>query len=238
MGVKYKVNENFFKTWARNSSYVLGLLFADGSLENAAYIRGKYVRLTSTDRSLIEQVKNTLNSQHKVVTIPSSGNRKEQYLLRIGSHKIYNDLENLGLHPRKSLDMEFPHIPYRFLSDFVRGYFDGDGCMALESVKNRPHNRLKVIFTSGSKEFLGSLSKNLKQRCLGKTGKVYDSHRSYQLIYNSVDAVKILEFMYSKAWERKLLYLDRKYLKYEKLFLAPDAFRCENIFDKQSRAWN
>jgi intein/homing endonuclease len=238
MGVKYKVNENFFKTWSRSSSYVLGILFADGSLENAPYIRGEYVRLTSTDLSLIEQVKKALNSQHKIVTIPSSGNRKEKYLLRIGSHKIYNDLENLGLYPRKSLDMELPHIPYRFLSDFVRGYFDGDGCIALEKTKNKPHNRLKAIFTSGSKNFLDSLSKILKQRCTGKIGKIYDSHRSYQLVYNSVDAAKLLEFMYNKAWERKLLYLDRKYLKYKELFYAPETFRCGNLFDRQSRVWN
>jgi len=238
MGVKYKVNENLFKTWSRNSSYVLGLLFADGSLENAAYIRGKYVRLTSTDRSLIEQVKNSLNSQHKIVTIPPSGKRKEQYLLRVGSHKIYNDLENLGLHPRKSLDMELPHIPYRFLSDFVRGYFDGDGCLAFENMKNRPHNKLKAIFTSGSKNFLISLSKVLKNRCLGKSSKVYDSHRSYQLIYNSIDALRILEFIYSKVESRNLLCLDRKYNKYKNLISYPDACRCDNLFDKQSRVWN
>lgn len=238
MGVKYRANENFFKTWSRNSSYVLGLLFADGSLEDAVYIRGKYVRFTSTDRSLIEQVKNSFNSHHKIVTVLPSAGRKEKYLLRIGSYKMYNDLKNLGLHPHKSLNMELPHIPYRFLSDFVRGYFDGDGCIAVEKTKNKSHNRLKAVFTSGSKGFLSSLSEILKKRCIGKPGKIYDSHRSYQLIYSSVNAVKLLEFMYSKAWERKLLYLDRKYLKYKKLFLTPEAFRCENLFDKQSRAWN
>ncbi len=238
MGIKYKVNENFFKTWSRSSSYVLGLLFADGSLENAAYIRGKYVRLTSIDRSLIDQVKSSLNSHHKVVTIPPSGHRKEKYLLRIGSHKIYNDLENLGLHPRKSLNMELPHIPYRFLSDFVRGYFDGDGCMAFENMKNRPHNRLKVIFTSGSKNFLCSLSYALKARCVGKPGSVYDSHNSYQLLYRSLDALRILEFIYTKAKERNLLYLDRKYNKYKTMVLSPDIFRCSNLFDRQSRIWH
>jgi intein/homing endonuclease len=134
--------------------------------------------------------------------------------------------------------MKLPHIPYRFLSDFVRGYFDGDGCMALEKTKNKPHNRLKAIFTSGSKDFLASLSTILKQRCTGRMGKVYSSHRSYQLIYNSVDAIKLLEFMYSKASERKFLYLDRKYLKYNELFFAPETFRCENLFDKRSRVWN
>jgi intein/homing endonuclease len=238
MGVKYKANENFFKTWSRNSSYILGLLFADGSLENASYIRGKYIRLTSTDFSLIEQVRKALNSQHKVVTIPPSGNRKEKYLLRIGSHKIYNDLENLGLHPRKSLDMELPHIPYRFLSDFVRGYFDGDGCMAFENTKNKPYNRLKVIFTSGSKNFLCSLASVLKVRCIGSLGSVCDSHNSYQLLYRSINALKILEFIYAKTEERKLLYLDRKYNKYKTMTLYPDIFRCSNLFDRQSRVWN
>jgi len=238
MGIKYKVNENFFKTWSRNSSYVLGFIYADGHLEDASYLRGKYLRFTSTDRSLIEKIKKSLNSDHTIVVIAGSGNRKAIYRLRIGSHKIYNDLENIGLHPRKSLDIKFPYVPYSFLSDFVRGYFDGDGCIAFEKVKNRPYNRLKVIFTSGSKDFLESLSKKLKQRCIGKIGRVYDSHQSYQLIYNSVVAAKLLEFMYSKVWERRLLYLDRKYLKYKKLFFAPGACRCENIFDRQSRAWN
>ncbi len=140
MGVKYKVNENFFKTWSRDSAYVLGFIFADGHLEDAPYIRGKYVRFTNTDRSLIEKIKNSLGSSHKIVIVPASGNKKEKYILRIGSHKIYNDLERLGLHPRKSLDMEFPLISYRFLSDFVRGYFDGDGCVSIAKKKDRPHN--------------------------------------------------------------------------------------------------
>lgn len=238
MGVKYKVNENFFKVWSRSSSYVLGLLFADGSLEDAACIRGKYVRLSSTDRSLIEQVKSSLNSQHKVVTIPPSGNKKEKYLLRIGSHKIYNDLECLGLHPCKSLDMALPHIPYRFLSDFVRGYFDGDGCIAFEKMKNKPHDRLKVIFTSGSKDFLCSLSHLLKIRCLGESGSVYNSHRSYQLLYRSINALKVLEFIYGKVERNNLLCLDRKYNKYINLVLNPDAFRCGNLMDRRSRVWH
>jgi intein/homing endonuclease len=184
------------------------------------------------------KIRSSLNSSHKIAAIPAQGRRKEIHRLRIGSHKIYYDLENIGLHPRKSLDMEFPQVPYRFLPDFVRGYFDGDGCLAFEKMKNRPHDRLKVIFTSGSKRFLDSLEYALKTRCLGKTSKVYDSHNSYQLSYRSKDALKVLEFMYSKAGERNLLYLDRKYNKYKRLALNPGAFRCANLFDRQSRIWN
>jgi len=179
-----------------------------------------------------------MKSDHKVVVIAASENKKEKYLLRMGSHKIYNDLENLGLHPRKSLDIEFPRVPYRVMSDFVRGYFDGDGCVAIGKAKNRPHNKLSAIFTSGSKNFLISLSKILKNRCLGKLRKVHDSHQSYQLIFHSIDALKVLEFIYSKAEERNLLYLDRKYNKYQNLISFPQACRCDNLFDRKSRARN
>ena len=238
MGIKYKVNENFFKTWSRNSAYVLGFIYADGSLEDSPYIRGKYLRFSSTDRSLVEKIRYSLRSSHNVVAAPAYGNRKEKYTIRIGSHKIFHDLERLGLHPRKSLDMMLPHVPYRFLSDFVRGYFDGDGCISIGKAKNRPHNKLSVIFTSGSKEFLCSLEHVLKTRCVGECKKVYDSHNSYQLSYCSVSALKILEFMYGKAIERKLLYLDRKYNKYRDLISQPDIFKCGNLFDRQSRSWN
>lgn len=238
MGIKYKINENFFKTWSRNSAYILGFFFADGSLEDASYIRGKYIRFSNTDRSLIERIKTSMVSSHKIVAIPAFGARKEKYLLRIGSHDIYHDLENLGLHPCKSLNMKFPRIPYRFLSDFVRGYFDGDGCMAFEKAHNKRHDRLKVIFTSGSKEFLRSLSDILKKRYLGRPGGVYCSHNSYQLLYSSVDALKILELMYAHVENRQLLYLDRKYNKYKNLMKNPDNYKCGNLFDKQSKIWH
>jgi hypothetical protein len=98
MGIKYKVNENFFKTWSKQSAYVLGFLFADGNLEDSPYIRGRYIRFNNTDYGLIEQIKETLQSSHKIAAIPACGNRKEKYLLRIGSHKMFNDLEALDLH--------------------------------------------------------------------------------------------------------------------------------------------
>jgi hypothetical protein len=49
MGIKYKVDSNFFKTWTPSMAYILGFITADGSLENAAYLRGKYLRICSSD---------------------------------------------------------------------------------------------------------------------------------------------------------------------------------------------
>ena len=237
MGIKYKVNEDFFKIWTKNSAYILGFIFADGHLEDAAYIRGKYLRITSTDFSIIKRIKETLNSTHKVVVIPASDNRKEKYLLRIGSHKIYYDLESLSLHPRKSLTMRFPQIPIEFLSDFVRGYFDGDGTITFESMKNKPFNRVKIIFTSGSKDFLSALSGALEKYCVGRLAKIYNSRRSYQLLYTSKEALMVLNFIYDGLNEKEILYLDRKYNKYKQLVLNPSEVRCDNLFDKNSKVW-
>ena len=235
--MKYRVNEKFFEKWSQNSAYVLGFIFADGHLENSPYIRGKYLRITSTDFSIVDRIKKTLDASHTIVETPPCGNRKRKYMLRIGSHKIYNDLETLRLHPRKSLDMQFPDVPSHVLADFIRGYFDGDGTITIESLKHSPHNRLKVIFTSGSKDFLSSLATKLKNECIDKLGRVINSNRSYQLIYRSRDALKVLDFIYGPTAKKDTLSLERKHKRYRLLKLDPNRLKCGNLFDKKSRLW-
>ncbi len=83
MGLKYPVNERFFNAWNNDSAYVLGFLYADGSMENAPSIRGKYVRATSTDKDRIDLIKTKLSSGHSIVSEQKTANRKQSYLLRI-----------------------------------------------------------------------------------------------------------------------------------------------------------
>jgi len=215
MGIKYKINYNFFKEWSRQMAYVLGYLFADGSLENSPYIRGKYIRFSSTDHSFIKKIKRLIGSEHTIVKIKPYGNRKEKHYLRIGSHSVYNDLEKLGLFPNKSLTMHFPKIPQSFLSDFVRGYFDGDGSVILDKYKkDKQAKRLKAIFTSGSEKFLKSLDSYLQKYCNIKGPNFYNSHRSYQLVYRNSKAKKVLDFIYRDLEDH--LFLKRKHVFYKK----------------------
>ena len=60
MGIKHKVNENFFKKWSSNMAYILGYIYADGNLENCDYIRARYIRIASVDKSSIERIKKTI----------------------------------------------------------------------------------------------------------------------------------------------------------------------------------
>lgn len=216
MGIKYFVNEVFFKTWTPDMSYILGYLYADGSLEDASYLRGKYVRITSTDKELVDFVKTSLNSQHKIIIIkPDSFQRKIRYFLRIGSHKLYDDLLTLGLFPNKSLTMKFPKIPAKFLPHFIRGYFDGDGHVGIAKNHNK-FNRMIIVFVSGSPDFLCSLANELKTRLGLKTDKVYKSWRGHRLAYSTNDSVKIFKYLYKNT---DGVFLTRKFGVFKNYFL-------------------
>lgn len=221
MGIKYSVNENFFKTWSQEMAYVLGYIFADGSLEDASYIRGKYVRISSVELGSIEKIKTWMCSKHKIAERKSlSEKRKSLYLLRIGSRRVYEDLLKLGLHPNKSLTMKFPDVPKKFIPHFIRGYFDGDGCVRIWMTKGKTQEmilrKLCTVFTCGSKEFLEELANCISKNIGTKQLNVYNSRRSFMLSYSTSDSVKIFCYIYKNV--ESGIYLKRKAEIYKQYF--------------------
>lgn len=69
MGIKYNVNSNFFKLWTPEMAYVLGFITADGSLEDASYLRGKYLRICSSDMEILDKIKAVMDSEHYTTVI-------------------------------------------------------------------------------------------------------------------------------------------------------------------------
>ena len=194
-------------------AYILGFIYADGSLEDAPYIRARYLRVTNTDLDRIQAIKRILKSDHRIVTEEQGGNYRPRYLLRIGSHVLYDKLVKIGITPRKSLVMKFPDVPSDCLGSFVRGYFDGDGCAYLEMRPTGRPKRLLTVFTSGSKVFLEKLHLQLRT-CAGIKGKGLYRHGStkgtYQLRYSSEDSVRLFKLMYKPPLQNDL-FLRRKY---------------------------
>ena len=207
-------------------AYVLGYLYADGTLFDCGYIRAKYISVTSIDKDRIELFKKLLKSEHNIkIELAPNQNSHARYTLRIGSHKLYKRLGELGLYPNKSLNVEFPQVPNPLLSHFIRGYFDGDGCVFLEkSIGSNGQpilKRLIIAFTSGSSIFLYGLGHAINKITLKKESKTYNSHRSCQLRYNTTDTMKLFEFMYNSV--QGDLFMRRKYNKFkEYLYLRPE----------------
>ncbi len=219
-----QVNQNFFQSWSPQMAYVLGFIFADGAIEDVQRSsRTCYISITSKDLSILEKIRSAMQSNHKLYKRRSqlhtfsdgkSYKSKEEFVFRIGSKSMYNDLLNLGVIPRKSLTILFPTIPSNHFSHFIRGYFDGDGCLHL--IKG---TYPRLIFTSGSNQFLEGLSTNLSNILQIPKKVVYSQLQTsnnlcYRLHYNTKLSSKILEFMYKDL--EKAPYLERKFAIYQK----------------------
>lgn len=207
-------NENFFKKWSPEMAYVLGFFAADGNMcihRNG----GKFLEFTSCDRGILVKIKKLLNSSHKISTRLRD---TKSYRIQIGSKEMFTDLLKLGMLPAKSLVLKFPEVPVEYLRDFIRGYFDGDGCVSVGRYWHKDRSQWKweitSRFTSGSKDFLEKLLILLKTYCLG--GFIYKKKNDYELVFSRRDSVALSKLMYHNIPAK--LYLDRKYKKFQKGF--------------------
>jgi len=127
----HPVNESFFSAWSPEMAYILGYTFADGNIKGLA---GKqsvwwYWSVYSADKHIVEDIANAVEWGGKIYESNNSNHfgTKTMYRLVIGSNELVSDLIKLGIEPNKAKTMQHPNIPNRFISHFMRGYFDGDG---------------------------------------------------------------------------------------------------------------
>ncbi|MBL7131162.1 MAG: hypothetical protein ISS45_07155 [Candidatus Omnitrophica bacterium] len=205
------INEDFFSSWSSNMAYILGLLITDGCISKTK--NGSYrISLCLNDRDLLLKVAKTMGSDH---TITESKYQKDINVFIFGREKIARDLLQLGMKPRKSLDVKFPEVPSEYLRDFIRGVFDGDGSVFYElRSKNSP---LKTSFTSGSREFICTLEKVLQGLSMPKR-VIYESGTtgkpiSYMFRYSHKDSLKLFDIMYKNISNQ--LYMKRKYERFK-----------------------
>lgn len=144
---QYTLNDKYFKKIdSEDKAYFLGLLYADGCMSSTS--NAVQLALQEEDSYIMEEFKEYINSDKPLGFIKSSEilgfqnlhkkyYRKNQSILIINSSRIKEQLLNLGLTPNKSLTVTFPSfLSAEMLLHFVRGYFDGDGCISTSS-KNR-----------------------------------------------------------------------------------------------------
>lgn len=214
------VNESFFKQWTPAMAYVLGFFYADGYLQHNKH-GTDYACFVSTDFEIIDKVKNLLSSEHKIGVRDrrnKNPNWNPFYVLQIGNRSIVDSLQSFGLYQNKSLTVMFPEVPEEYLGDFVRGYFDGDGCVHIGKywIKDRERWKLQfsTSFTSGSKIFLDVLWDRLKPYLTG--GHIGRKKGGYGLVFSKWDSVALFRLMYNNVSADA--YLERKYDAFQSAF--------------------
>ena len=161
---KYQLDESFFDKWSHDSAYVLGFFLADGCLSPACWVIDFTVSVKQ--RQILDDIRKAIGSTHP---FREDGIRCR---LRFGNKRLFQRLLGLGVTPRKSLALKFPNVPDEFMSSFVRGFFDGDGSVA---VQNKKYQYFQVQFIANH-SFIVRLRQLLA--ALGIRGNMYENRRS------------------------------------------------------------
>ena len=198
-------------------AYVLGFFAADGSmLENSR--GGHFIEFTITDRNILLLIQKELGSNHKISIRKRVPHHSTQYRLQIGSKQFFADLEKLGFMQGKSKKLRMPSVPEKCIPDFIRGYFDGDGCVYFKQLqfadRKQPRWILQTVFTCGSKMFLFELHTVLKKYGI-VGGSVRNKTRGFDLSLSHKDSIALYKLMYHTI-PATTLYLPRKYKIFRK----------------------
>lgn len=188
------LNNRFFKTIDnQDKAYFLGFIYADGNVRKAK--DGSYIfqmMLKKEDSYILETLNNLLQCK---LTVKDLKNRTIKYVdkklyyrknsnsfknyntvseeisIHILNKELFEDLNNLGVHERKTFNLKFPtkeQVPNEYIRHFIRGYFDGDGS-AVTSKRGCP----RIVFY-GQKNFLKGIKKVLENELNVNTVKIFD----------------------------------------------------------------
>ena len=160
---KYSVDSDVFKKIDSNEkAYILGYIYADGSLYARMYEDGETYKSVwleicckKDDIELLESVKIVLNSEAPIRNKTVKGRVYKK--LVIHNTDLCKDLIAMGCLPNKSLILEPPsekYLPSVYIFDFIRGYLDGDGNVFF----GRYANTRGWITTTASVGFVGTRS--------------------------------------------------------------------------------
>lgn len=211
---KHTANEEFFDSLNEKSSYLLGLIFADGNIawdtEKGYY--SVIITASEKDKAHLEKLRLMISSTKPLLYSPKT----KSYRLVVNSKRLCKKLMEYGLTPRKSLTVEFPEIPADQLKHFLRGVIDGDGNVRYVERKRSPY--FEITIASDSKKFCEGLIKAIEQNVgiSAKSRKV--AKNTHVIQYSCSRGEQLAEYIYSDA----NLFLERKHLPYKNNVMEVD----------------
>lgn len=235
---QYELNPNYFnKIDSHEKAYVLGFLYADGSN------RGDGITFTQDFEriDILEKIRNALGSN-----APIREKLPGHYILEVFSNTMVKDIEALGVIKNKSLLLQFPSFqicPEEFMSSFILGYFDGDGCIwngkrkkmlvkdstRKEGYRERIIHNVKFTFT-GCASFIESLQEYLVKIGIVKRKTKLNYSKANNPNTPTCNKVCTMEYsgrgqirnLYEYMYSNSPIWCNEKRLKFEEIFCASE----------------
>lgn len=201
-------NIGFFHSMTTELAYVLGWIASDGCISTGDVT----ISLQVSHRPILESIKRLTGFVGAIHNTSHYDTRtlKTYHRAVLSLHsKALVELATYGLGPRKSLTLEYPDLPKNMQANFVRGFFDGDGCI---SKMAPPRTSYRISFC-GPRPFLKSLRAVINAQNDINSGSISRNGKIAVLAYNGRhSAERILHWMYEgSTLDTRLA---RKYSKY------------------------
>ncbi len=236
MSRKQNADNNYFsEVNSEYKAYILGFIFADGSIYDGRTPdrENRQLRLSiycaSYDDYIFDQFLQDNPDSSKSYNIRKNRpNETKMTILRLTNNKLCNDLINLGCNINKTkVGMRFPDLKQELICHFIRGFLDGDGSIMHRKVKYKYQrtsdrvfkktprefqDRLRIAFTSTDKVFLERIVKEMGviSYYMGLKNRCH-----ILWIENMLETLKVITFLYFKyniALERKVSVFQEYYM--------------------------
>lgn len=158
---KYKYNRDFFEEIdTEEKAYWLGFIYADGYVSYSETNHEMGIELSAKDINHLRKFNKSIDGNVEVsvrTRATFSDVKHKMCAIRLYSKKIVNDLINKNIDKDKTYSKKFPIVEDKLFIHFLRGYFDGDGCIFIDKSKNVIHYDI----TSANEDILEYIHKKM-----------------------------------------------------------------------------
>jgi hypothetical protein len=210
---KYSFNEDYFeKIDTEDKAYFLGFIVADGCVRKSDKSNFMKIKLKYDDYKILEDfIKYTAYAggvyYHK---------NKKYCELTLSGVKMVSDLNNLGICQNKTMIVKYPNIPECLEHHFMRGFFDGDGCISIHKKREDSKDitdRGQVNICSASIDFIEKYVDRLNEICGITKNKIRCPRGTYSVI--DWGSFSDIEKFYDLFYKDATVYLERKKKTFE-----------------------
>ena len=190
-------------------AYWLGFIWADGNIKTTSKTCYRLtINLKLEDLDHLEKFNKFTKHTKYNIKIDKIKNVCSWYAC---SKHLWETLNNYGCTPRKSLTLKFPDESIfksrDLIGHFIRGYFDGDGCISYERYKNGIVMRCSLL---GTMDFVEGIKQYTKlENILVQLRHNKNYYFNLKLTNNES------KYFASLIYDNAVIYLNRKYLRYQ-----------------------
>lgn len=225
LGVKYlNYDPSYFESIdSHEKAYWLGFLYADGYVTSGDRWG---LELTASDKEHIQNLLNAFRCNIKIKNRNRNGYKSCGF--QIKNRRMYDSLQNAGVVKNKTYILNFPSqeiVDGIFHADFIRGFFDGDGCVSFSTASYiRPERkgkeytclRKQVSLVCKSETFLKKICEILYENNIYLHWYLNKRDNLFVIQSRNGDEIcKLFEYLYSDSEPN--VRLERKFQKMREL---------------------